>query len=43
MNPVKYNLIQNNQAVKKSVVLKKAMVKRCKIQGGGHEMVVMVG
>ena len=39
-----YYLIQNSQAVKKCAALKKAMVKkRCKIQGGGQEMAVMVG
>ena len=39
-----YYLIQNSQAVKKSAILRKAMVKkRCEIQGGGQEMAVMVG
>ena len=38
------NLIQNSQAVKKVCSPQKGYdEKRCKIQGGGQEMAVMVG
>ena len=41
---VKTDLIQNSQAVKKVCGPQKGYgEKRCEIQGGGQEMVVMVG
>ena len=41
---VKFNLIQNSQAVKKVCGPQKGYgEKRCEIQGGGQEMAVMVG
>ena len=41
---LKYNLIQNSQAVKKVCGPQKGYgEKRCEIQGGGQEMAVMVG
>ena len=41
---IKYNLIQNSQAVKKLCGPEKGYgEKRCEIQGGGQEMAVMVG
>ena len=39
-----FNVIQNNQAVKRGCDPQKVMVKKqCEIQVGGQEMAVMVG
>jgi len=43
MRASSYYLIQNSPAVKKWCGPKKAIVKKCEIQGGGQEMAVMVG
>jgi len=36
-------IIQNSSAVKKGAAQKGHSEKRCEIQGGGHEVAVMVG